>query len=58
LWLILVMLIGILPLVAVAYLWFGQWRDAAICFGGSAVLLFAYRRLRLGRWFEWPPSVL
>ena len=58
LWFILVVAIGVLPIVAVAYLWFGEWRQAGIYFAIWALLLTAYRRFRLGRWFEWPPSVL
>ena len=58
LWLILVIVLGILPIVSVGYLWFGDWRQAGIHFVVWALLLFAYRQLRLGRWFEWPPSVL
>jgi hypothetical protein len=58
LWLVLVILIGILPFISVAYLWFGEWKQAALHFAIWALLLFAYRRFRLGRWIERPPSVL
>jgi hypothetical protein len=58
LWLLVMMSIVILPLVGVAYLSFGLWKDAAICFGVWAILFWACRRFHFGKIWEWPPSYL
>ncbi len=57
-WLLVMISIVVLPLFGIMYLWLGFWKDAAICFVGWAILVWACRRFRFGQIWEWPPSYL
>lgn len=54
---ILIVAIGMLPILALIFLYFGDWRGAAMLLGIWIVLLLACRIFRVRRWLEWPPSV-
>ena len=58
LWIVLVIVIGILPILALVSLCSREWPLAGILLAVWVLLVFAYRYFKLGRWFEWPPSVL
>jgi hypothetical protein len=50
-------LIGV-PLLGAACLYFGLWRNAATCFVVWLLIMYVYRRFRIGQFFERPPSYL
>ena len=47
-----------LPFAAALFLLCGQWREAAFAAVGWAIAVVVYRRFKLGRFFEEPPSLL
>ena len=57
-WLLIVMSIIVLPLFCAAYLCFGLWKNAAVCFVVWAILFWACRRFHFEKIWEWPPSYL
>jgi hypothetical protein len=58
LWLVIGVSIVLLPLIGVLHLWFGLWRDAAICFVVWAIVVWTCRRFRFAAIWESPPSFL
>ena len=57
-WLLIVASLALLPLFGVAYLWFGLWKNAALCFIIWAIIFWACRRFHFGKIWERPPSYL
>lgn len=57
-WLVIVMSIALLPLFCAASLWLGLLKQAGLFSIIWAAIFYAYRRFRLGRIWEWPPSFL
>jgi hypothetical protein len=48
----------VLPICAAVYAYHHVWQPAVVYFVAWLVLCLIWRIFRLGRFFEWPPSVL